>query len=259
MLSSTFIMGQAERMDLDVFDVLDVSTDIKVILQKGQPRAEITMVKGDRADLIIENRRGDLIIKFKSSWGYTKSNNRKAEIKLYTNELRGVEVSASAKVIVDDVFQSDKFYVEASSSGLVDMAVSTQRLTVQVSSSGTANIDVNGNSENMQIEVSSSGSARIDGRTRNLNVEISSAGVVNIDGSTENLDVEVSSAGVFKGSDMRAANVTVEASSGGVAKVWSEDSITAEANSGGVVKYTGNPKHKKLDAGKYSGGSIKKI
>jgi len=219
LMSSTFLAAQSEVMELTDFDVLDASTGVKVTLYQGEPRAEIKMIKGEREDLVIENKNGKLKIRFKSKkWGMS-SNNRKAEIKLYTNELRGVEVSAGARVIGHDAYENDKFNVEVSSGGSLDMEITSDKLSVEVSSGGSAKLE----------------------------------------GKTDMLKAEVSSGGSLSGAKMQADEVTAESSSGGSAKVWALSSLKAEASSGGSIKYKGNPKHKDLESSKYSGGSIRQL
>lgn len=217
--SAMNLFAQNDSQTLEAFWELDAATGVDITIYKGEPRAEVTMIKGDRDDLIIRSKGGVAEIRFKSqNWGWN-GGSRKAKIKLYTDDLSAVEVSAGADVYSDEVFRSKKF----------------------------------------QGEVSSGGSLSLEVEANSVDVEVSSGGSCAMEGDTDELRVEVSSGGSFSGRKLAADKVIADASSGGSAKVWVKEELEAEASSGGSVKYKGEPKYVELDASKYSGGSIKKI
>jgi len=213
------LSAQDQIITLDAFSELEASTSVDVTLYKGAPRAEVTMVKGDIADLVITSKNGTAKVQFKSqNWGWS-GGSRKAKIKLYTNELESVEASAGAKIYSDEVYTAKRF----------------------------------------SSEVSSGASLSLEVEAEDINIEVSSGGSIAMEGSVGELDIEVSSGGSFSGRKLAASKVIAEASSGGSAKVWAKDSLVAEATSGGSIKYKGAPDHVDVDVSKYSGGSIKKI
>ena len=63
---SAYVMAQAEVINLNAFDRLDVATSVDVTLYEGSPKAELNIVRGEREDFVIKNDGGNLLIKFKS-------------------------------------------------------------------------------------------------------------------------------------------------------------------------------------------------
>lgn len=213
------LTAQDQVITLEAFYELEAATGVDITLYKGEPKAEVTMIKGDIDDLVITSKNGVAKIQFKSqNWGWN-GGSRQAKVKLYTNELQSVEASAGAKIYSDEVYRAKRFSSEVSSGASLSLEVEAEDMTIEVSSGGS----------------------------------------IAMEGSVGELEIEVSSGGSFSGKKLAAGKVNAEASSGGSAKVWAKDSIVAEATSGGSVKYKGEPTHVDIDVSKYSGGSIKKI
>jgi len=216
----TFCYSQDKTLDLFSFTSINVSAGIEVELVPGGPSAELTMKKGDIEELLIEQSGSDLKIKFKKQKWSMKNNNRKAYIKLYYDmDISEVEVSAGASVKGKVTMKVEDFDAEASSGGSISMSVECE----------------------------------------DADIEVSSGGSVLLEGVAEDLSVEASSGGSFSGKNMEADSVDAEASSGGSATVWVTKSIVASTSSGGSIKYKGEPKKENIDAGRWSGGSIRKI
>jgi hypothetical protein len=210
----------AQTRTLDKFSSVSVCGSITVDLRQGSsPKAEIEMIKGDLSDLILEVKDDELVIEFKNKKMGNWSNNRKANIQLTYTELDEIDACAGAAVRTDDVIKAESFDAEASSGA----------------------------------------SIKIDLKADDVDVSVSSGASVSIAGNTESLDVDASSGASYKGGDFEADDVDVSVSSGASAKVWAKKSLDAEASSGGSVKYKGDPSEMDLDAGKYSGGSIRKM
>jgi len=214
----TLNINAQETKKLSAFSSLNLSGDIKVELVKGEPKAEITMIKGDIDDLKVEQKGGTLTLKIKNSilW----NNSISARIVLYTNdEFESMNVSAGSTLK-----SAEKFMVGDCS--------------INISSGAVFNMMLEG--EDLDLNVSSGASVKLEGTANSINVNVSSGG--SLDG--RNFETKIADA---------------NASSGGSAKIWVTDHLSANTSSGGSVKYKGDPKTTNIQAGKWSGGSVKKM
>ena len=91
---------------------------------------------------------------------------------------------------------------------------------------------------------------------RRISLEASSGADIDLRGGAETVELDVSSGADIDAQDLKAEDVTAEASSGGGIKIWAGNSISARASSGGDVEYWGNPK--KTDIPKSVSGNVKK-
>ncbi|NNE25603.1 MAG: DUF2807 domain-containing protein [Saprospiraceae bacterium] len=211
--------AQDDVRRLSSFSELSVSGGITVDLYEGQPKAEIEMIKGDLDKLVTEVKGDKLKIYFDNGKWGWSNGNNKAKIKLYFRSLDGISASAGCKIEGHSLITADRFDADASSG---------------------ARMEVN-------VEASS------------IDSDVSSGASTYISGEAKRLSVDVSSGGSFVGSDLKANDVDADVSSGGSVKVWATKSLTADASSGGSIKYKGNPDKTNIDAGKYSGGSVRKM
>ena len=218
-LLSLNLSAQDEVRKLDSFDVLSVSGGFNVDVFQGEPKAEITVERGELDAISMHVRNGELQIKYENKkWGFNNGSH-KINIDLYVPNLEAINTSAGASVYGEFLFNSNDFSADASSGSSISIEV----------------------------------------RATDLEVDVSSGATVEIEGSTKNLEVDVSSGASFNGKKLEAREVEADASSGASAKVWATKSIDANASSGASIKYKGNPSSTDLDSGKWSGGSIKKI
>ena len=216
------LSAQDKTIDLSSYNSVHVSEGIKVTMIKGDPKAEITMHKGKLEDVVVSQDGESIRIKFKKKKkiSWNSSNNRKVSIDLYFDgDISEVAVSSGALLQSDETFFSSNFECDASSGGTIDVRVE---------------------SDDADISVSSGASIKISGEAKNL-------------------EVSVSSGATFKGKNLKSKSVDVDASSGASATVWATDDIEADTSSGASIKYKGDPKNENLDAGKWSGGSIRKL
>lgn len=215
------INAQEERQ-LQSFESLDVAGGIYVTLIKSnENKAVIKMISGDENSVLVTDViNGELDIQFEKKKKYNwNTGNRKAEIDLYYRSLDGIEVSAGAKVYGDETLDA----------------------------------------KNLELDASSGGSIKLYIDVADLEVDVSSGASISLDGNAINSEVDVSSGASYRGSGLQTESTKVSASSGASAKVWANKRINADASSGGSVKYKGEPKDVDIDAGKYSGGSVRKI
>ena len=221
LLLPSFLSSQDRTEDLAPFHALDVAGSFEVKLYEGDPRAEITMQKGEVDEVIVEVSKGVLRLRFKNKKGlnFTKKYGKKAIVDLYVKDLDEIDSSAGASVRSDYMLTADHF----------------------------------------EIDASSGSSIHVDLETNNLEVDISSGASVHTQGSATSIEIDCSSGAAYNGKQLEAATAEVEASSGASAKVWVTDRLDADASSGASIRYKGNPQNKNLDPGKMSGGSIRPL
>lgn len=196
---------------------------------KASGSLDITLVNSPENKLDIDMITGDiknLKAEVKGNQLFLKIDNKwgfgnktKAKITVYHDGISGVDASAGSKVTSKDLIKSDKMNISASSGARCDLTIESNEL---------------------EVDVSSGASARLQG-------------------SSKKQEAEASSGASYDGLALETEETHVDVSSGASAKVWSKSEIHAEASSGGSVKYKGDPTETHIDAGKYSGGSIKKI
>jgi len=210
-----------ETRNVDAFMYVDVAGSITVnLIPSDEHKVDIEMLRGDSEDLITEVRSNTLKLKFKSKgFNWNGSNKNKARIDVYYRSLEGISASAGSSVKSDNEVVAD----------------------------------------NMEIDVSSGASVKVGFEVRALEVDVSSGGSVKLEGETERQHVEVSSGASYTGTELKSQECSVEASSGASAKVWVERDFEADASSGATIKYKGDPKNRDIDAGKYSGGSVREM
>ena len=216
--SFTFLSEKESRI-LGNFTDLEVAGNIIVtLIPSSENKADITILKGEIDDLITEVSGNTLEIKFKKTGKkWNNSGNKKADIKLYFTELKEIDISAGARISGNDVIKAASFELEASS----------------------------GSSCSIQLE------------TTKLEVNVSSGASVTLKGMATKQNVDISSGASYKAGKLETEMTTIEVSSGGSGTVWATKEFVADASSGGNVKYKGEPKKTNIDAGKFSGGSIR--
>jgi formylmethanofuran dehydrogenase subunit C len=111
-------------------------------------------------------------------------------------------------------------------------------------------------SNELEISTSSAGNIEVSVDAGNIEVSASSAGEVELQGTAKSLSADASSAGQIDSYDLQAQDVSVEASSGGSAKVHVTNNLVGNASSGGSIRYRGNPTKSVTNSS--SGGSVKK-
>jgi hypothetical protein len=218
-LSCLTLFSQDEVRTLSDYHALEVAGGISIDLHQGNPRAEITILKGDLENLKTVIKSGELRVYFDNKkWGRSNGNN-KAKIDLYFNSLDEISVAAGATLQCDELLHADDFDADASSGSRMELNIEARSITSDVSSGAS----------------------------------------LTINGETKELDIDVSSGGAFNGTGLKSKKVNADASSGGSAKVWATESIDADASSGGAVRYKGEPTKENLSPSKWSGGNVSKI
>jgi len=210
----------AQTVELNSFDKVDVSGGISVdLIYSNKVEAKVNMIEGNYEDLIIETKpNGRLSISFKKQKGWSSwGGSREAEIDLYyNNSIDEISVSAGATVESSELFSAKYMKFDASSGGIICLDVDVEK----------------------------------------VKSDANSGAIITLEGNAVRQDVDVSSGAIYKAVDLKSDDADVDASSGSIAKVWVENRLTADAGSGAIIKFTGEPRHKDLDSGKWSGAII---
>ncbi len=202
---------------LESFKGLDVSGSINIeIVKSNTAKADITILKGEEANLITQVSKGTLKIKFAKDSGDSWGGGAKARITLYTDKLESIEVSAGAAV----------------------------------------ESDVKWSSNNLSLEASSGARIYITSHSGKVKASASSGASIILFGTSDSMFASCSSGATVDASGMESQSVVAECSSGGAIKVHSVSSLSAEASSGGSIVYKGNPTDTDIKKDKYSGGNI---
>jgi len=129
------LQAQQESLSLKAFDQLNVAGSINITLYEGSPKAEITMIQGDRDELEVIQKGNKLRIKFKNRINW--SGKRKANINLYVQNLVSISVAAGAEVYSEFTLKANEFYVDVSSGAELSIALETKMLDADVNSGGS--------------------------------------------------------------------------------------------------------------------------
>ncbi len=214
------VQAQDDVRNIGSYKTLDVSGSVSIeLVKQSNPTAAITMEKGDIKNLITEKNGNTLKIELKKGATGSWSSGEKAKIVLGFNDLSKIDCNAGAAVRGTDKISANEVIVKASSGSAVSVCVDASK-TIASASSGAA---------------------------------------LTLEGSSENFQVNASSGAAISAHKLTAENVTADASSGAALKVHAREKINAKSSSGAAIQYTGEPKEKNIDAGKWSGGSIGKF
>jgi len=211
--------GDKETRTLETFHSIDVSGSY-----------DVTLVQSDEHKAEIEMIKGniekvDIAVKGGTLYlkykkkGFKWGNDTKARVTVYYSKIKALEMSAGSKVKTDGSISAKSFL----------------------------------------LDVSSGASATIEIEANMLEVDISSGSRAKVSGSADTQKVDCSSGAAYQAKRLETKKASIDVSSGSAANIWVTEEITAEASSGGSVKYKGAPEKKNIDAGKYSGGSIKAV
>ncbi len=211
-LVSNLTYGQDDSRHLQPFDKLSVAGSLDVTLYEGNPRIDITMLKGDLDELEVIQKGKTLKLKFKSKVNW--SGNRKAKINLYVDNLSSIDVAAGAKVYSDFTLKASEFYADASSGAELSIAVETTRMDANVNSGGR--IIVEGFTKVLNVDGNSGGTYNgVRLKAKDVDADVNSGASVRV-WATERIKGNANSGGSikFKG-EPRDENLNTSKWSGG--------------------------------------------
>lgn len=138
--TSIVIAQNVEKREIDSFDKIEVTGNIKVEMKFGDKEAlELRALYIDPVDIITEVE--DKLLKIKVKSGLF-DDNVDVKIKLTYKEIREITSNASAEIIVNELIKGDKLFAEATSGGRILMKVDIN--AIELKAYQGANIDVSG-------------------------------------------------------------------------------------------------------------------
>jgi hypothetical protein len=111
---------------------------------------------------------------------------------------------------------------------------------LKISSAGDCVAQTPFSCEDLRLSISSAGDLKLEVEARRIDLDISSSGDADLAGTAEEFNVNLSSAGDLNAYDLIAANVDVEVSSAGNARVHAKEEISMSASSAGNIYYKGD-------------------
>lgn len=108
----------------------------------------------------------------------------------------------------------------------------------------------------LKVDLKSGGMLYLDADIGRLNGRLVEGSLLTAQGYAENMDVTVSSTATLSAYELECDTVTIKVSSGGKAKIYSEDILNASASTRGFISYKGDPETVTSNA--VSGGTIEK-
>jgi len=157
---------------------------------------------------------GELVIKRDRWWN---TGNQKVIAHITMPALKGIDVSGSGKVMVNDPLKSDDFEAVISGSGKIYLKDVTLG--------------------NVECNISGSGSFSVEGS-----------------GSMNKLEVDISGSGSYKGESTKIGTFDASISGSGSCDCYVTDMLKADISGSGSVWYTGNPK---IDASISGSGKVR--
>lgn len=200
----------AQSKLLPAFTSISTGGSVSVELIKGEtPKAEYIIQKGNKEDLYIEVKDGELTLKIKSKNNKWSRSETKATVKVYYQQLRKIDCASGSSI------------------------------------SSFAEIDT----PTMEIDASSGANCQIKISSNELKVNSSSGARIAISGTSKVAKYDASSGSRIDAASNQSESVNAEASSGANVLVYASKKITANASSGGIIKYKGNPENKNINTG----------
>jgi hypothetical protein len=218
------------------YSELSVSRGIKVVLSP-----ELI----DRAELVADEAAMEYLVVTESD-GVVKVTYR-----------QDVTISSKIKTVVTLPLSSRVSAVRVSSAASLraDMIETSVPITVNCSSAG--NIATNFAAPSIDVNVSSAAKYEGNVAAEEVSVDLSSASKCTLSGECAELDVEASSSAKFDGAELRAAKVSVNASSASSVTVWATAELGVDVSSAASVHYKGTPHLTSTDIS--SGAKLNKL
>jgi len=151
--TSVAFAQKIEKRDIDSFDKIEVTGNIKVEMKLGNAESmEIKGVRVEPSEVVTEIEDKLLKIKMKSN---LFEDEVQVVIKLTYKEIREITSNASAEIIFKDKIIGDKIFAEATSGGRILMEVELNAIDIKAYQG--AHIDVSGKSKIQESLVNTGG------------------------------------------------------------------------------------------------------
>ncbi|MBP6569161.1 MAG: DUF2807 domain-containing protein [Saprospiraceae bacterium] len=205
---SVFVTAQSKN--LSEFTSISTSGSVQVELVKGSvPKAEYTIIKGNKEDLFIEVKNDELVVKIKSKNSMWNRSETKAKVTVYYTTLNAIDCAAGSSLNSDS-----------------EISAAT-----------------------MDIEVSSGANCNIKLKAEDVDVSASSGAKVSINGTGNTAVYDASSGSKIEAGNFISSIADADVSSGASISLHATKKLKADASSGGSIKYRGNPESTNIDSG----------
>lgn len=188
----------------------------------------------------------------------SKDNIGKADAKLitvyYTGNLKTLKASSGVKLFSPDQLEFRDVKISSSSGSSVELNVKTDKLDCSSSSGSEMMLKISSTS----VEASSSSGSELElaGKSKSIVANSSSGSELRLSGYTEALEADSSSGSDIDSSELKAVNVTANASSGSSIDVYPVEVLDAKSSSGARVTYHNKPSVN-IKKNESSGGSVR--
>lgn len=241
-ISKEITISQLEKIDISnswEVKLVKSSTD-KIIIKSHQNIIDLSEITTDN---------NMFKIRFEQQIG--KVDKKTIEV-YYSNQLKAIDLSASANLTADNEVSLNQLEIQLSSASSLKLKIKTKSLSVETSSSADANIQAI--SDLTDLDASSGSDINLQIKGQSINADASSGSDIKIEGSTDVLKSSTSSGSDIYASNLKAKNVTASSSSGSSQKIFPIKSLNAKASSGSSIKYFNTPDQIKISES--SGGSV---
>jgi len=196
--------AQSFTVELEAFDELKISRGVEALLYKSSSNEMEFEIKGlNKSDVIIEQSRHRLTIKVKTKalWEAMQENDWSVKVKIPYESIELIDVSTGAVLKAESVIKTEDLFIDSSMGGVVDIAIKSKRVTI----------------------------------------DTSMGAVTKIKGEVETANIDCNMGAVVRAYDLLAQSARVEASMGGIVKVYCTKEFDGSASMGGEITVKGNP------------------
>ncbi len=196
--------SQSFTVQLEPFDELKVSRGIEALLFKSNSKEmEFELVGLSKNDIIIEQskHRLTLKVKTKSLWEAMQDSEWSVKVKIPYESIELIDVSTGAVVKAESIIKTEDLFIDSSMGGVVDIAIKSKRVTV----------------------------------------DTSTGAVTKLKGEVETATIDCNMGAVVRAYDLVAQSARVEASMGGIVKVYCTKEFDGSASMGGEITVKGDP------------------
>jgi len=189
---------------------------------------------------ILKIEQDDLYLKVGTE---SKDNIGKADAKLltvyYAENLKTLKASSGVELYSPNQLEFRDVKISSSSGSSVELNVKTDKLDCSSSSGSQMMLKIS----STRVEASSSSGSELElaGKSKSIIASSSSGSELKLSGYTETLEADSSSGSDIDSSELKAVNVTANASSGSNIDVYPIEVLDAKCSSGGRVTYHNTP------------------
>lgn len=252
------VKGEGEviekAFDLSNFDEVSFANgwDVKII--QSNENKLIAKANENLVD-ILKIEQNELKLKIGTE---SKDNIGKADSKLltvyYSGNLKTLKASSGVKLFSPDQLEFKDVKISSSSGSSVELNVKTDNLDCSSSSGSEMMLKIS--STNVDASSSSGSELELSGKSKSIVASSSSGSKLTLSGYAEALDADSSSGSDINSSELKAVNVTANASSGSSIDVYPVEVLNAKSSSGGSITYHNKPSVD-IKKNESSGGSVR--